>query len=259
MRTSMILVAFFALAICAGFSFALSAQNDTFGNITVYRIFPENAYIGQKVWIILAIENHGASDATVSISEKLGDAGFNRSGTIVVPTANGDIYFYDWDILLPAGGNTSVSYWMIPSSAGTYVITPAAVNISGTRYRLKSAAIQVTCLADNVCNASAGENYFNCPQDCKSGSADGVCDAVPDAICDPDCTAASDVDCKSQAPAAQQPNATVSGSNATSASPSGNGESAPCPAAFALLAALPAAAMLAGKRKTDKCAGRSSD
>jgi len=32
-----------------------------------------------------------------------------------------------------------------------------------------------------------GETYFNCPQDCPSGSIDIVCDKVKDGICDPDC------------------------------------------------------------------------
>lgn len=32
-----------------------------------------------------------------------------------------------------------------------------------------------------------GENYFNCLQDCPSGSIDIVCDKVKDGICDPDC------------------------------------------------------------------------
>jgi hypothetical protein len=236
------------LAALSGIVFALSAQNDTFGNIAIYRIYPETAYIGQKIWISLAIENRGGSEAAISVSEKLGDAGFNRTGTTVVPAANGDIYFYDWDIAIPAGGNTSVSYWITPHTAGTYVITPAALNISGKQYRLKSVAIRVTCLAENSCNTSAGENFLNCPQNCKSGSADGVCDGVPDGICDPDCTAASDIDCKAQVPATQAPNITISGSKGNSSGQVANGGSAPCAAAFVLLAALPASAMLAGKK-----------
>jgi hypothetical protein len=41
----------------------------------------------------------------------------------------------------------------------------------------------------------AGENYQTCPQDCKSGGADGFCDKVKDALCDPDCARAEDEDC----------------------------------------------------------------
>lgn len=44
-----------------------------------------------------------------------------------------------------------------------------------------------------------GENYFNCPRDCSSGSLDGICDKVNDGICDPDCERLNmkdqDIDC----------------------------------------------------------------
>lgn len=41
-----------------------------------------------------------------------------------------------------------------------------------------------------------GENFANCPEDCKSGSKDGYCDGVEDGICDPDCKIEFDADCK---------------------------------------------------------------
>ena len=49
---------------------------------------------------------------------------------------------------------------------------------------------------DGTCDEN--EDYFNCPVDCASGSADGVCDSVSDGICDPDCTAAGDPDCTTE-------------------------------------------------------------
>jgi hypothetical protein len=41
----------------------------------------------------------------------------------------------------------------------------------------------------------AGENYQNCPQDCRSGGADGFCDKETEGICDPDCARTDDQDC----------------------------------------------------------------
>ena len=46
---------------------------------------------------------------------------------------------------------------------------------------------------DGKCDAN--ENFANCPQDCKSGIGDGVCDKVADGICDPDCPPGQDKDC----------------------------------------------------------------
>jgi hypothetical protein len=53
---------------------------------------------------------------------------------------------------------------------------------------------------DCVCNRNGKcdlgvETYANCPQDCISGSQDGICDKVNDGRCDPDCAAGEDPDC----------------------------------------------------------------
>jgi len=198
----------FAFSSCAS---AMSVQNNTFGDVNVFRIYPESAYIGQKVWITIAIENAGTSDKTITVTDKLGDADFNKSGATGVNTTYGTMYLYEWEIDLPAGENTSVSYWIEPKSSGNYVISPSLVNISGTEYRMKSAAIAVQCDVDGTC--ANDENYLNCPQDCASGAADGVCDEVSDAICDPDCAAGSDADCVAK--------------NATTANATANATTAP--------------------------------
>ncbi len=53
--------------------------------------------------------------------------------------------------------------------------------------------IKPICNHDKVCYT--GENYYNCPEDCPSGSPDGVCDKVKDGRCDPDCKQGEDPDC----------------------------------------------------------------
>ena len=193
------------LIVLSSFAFAMSAQSDTFGEVTVSRIYPESAYIGQKIWITIAIENTGTTDKTIMITDKLGDADFNKSGTTSVNTTYGTMYLFEWEISLPAGENTSVSYWIEPKSSGNYVISPSEVVIGGTKYRMKSAAIAVSCLIDAKCDAASSENFLNCPQDCSSGSADGVCDAVADSKCDPDCASGADSDCLTQPTNITQP------------------------------------------------------
>ncbi len=175
---------------------AMSVQGDSFGDVNIDRIYPESAYIGQKIWITIAIENSGTSDKTIMITDKLGDANFDKTGVTSVNTTYGTMYLYEWEISLPAGENTSVSYWIEPKSSGNYVISPSEVGIGGTKYRMKSAAIAVQCNVDETC--ASGENYLNCPQDCASGAADGVCDEVADSKCDLDCATGADSDCPLQ-------------------------------------------------------------
>jgi len=54
--------------------------------------------------------------------------------------------------------------------------------------------ITSSCDMDGTCDED--EDHFSCPVDCKSGSADGVCDSVSDGTCDPDCSASGDPDCE---------------------------------------------------------------
>ena len=186
----LIVVLLFAFSSCAS---ALASQEDSFGGVAISRLYPESAYVGQQIWITIAIENTGAEDSTIEITERLGDAVFDKSEVQDIDTTMGSMYFYEWEIYLPAGENTSVSYWIEPKSPGNYVISPSEAVVDGTRHYMKSAAIAVSCLADGICGS--GENHLNCPEDCPSGGADGVCDGLDDGICDPDCAAGFDSDC----------------------------------------------------------------
>ena len=53
-------------------------------------------------------------------------------------------------------------------------------------------AVDISC-GNNVCNVN--ENYYSCPNDCKSGEKDNFCDQVMDSVCDPDCEQ-NDPDCR---------------------------------------------------------------
>ncbi len=50
---------------------------------------------------------------------------------------------------------------------------------------------------DNICQEN--ENALTCPQDCKSGIKDGICDRQIDGVCDPDCAKGADPDCAATA------------------------------------------------------------
>ncbi|MEM5820347.1 MAG: DUF333 domain-containing protein [Candidatus Aenigmatarchaeota archaeon] len=51
--------------------------------------------------------------------------------------------------------------------------------------KLMNLSFEETICGDGNCGFP--ENYFNCPEDCPSGSYDGICDGIQDNRCDPDC------------------------------------------------------------------------
>jgi hypothetical protein len=179
------------------------ARAESYNGVDVYRVAPDSAFIGQKVWILLALESSAIGEKAITINETISaGADFNQSEAEYIQTDYGQkLWHYSWQIELGPGENTSVAYWIVPNAAGTYVIPPASLTVNGRVYRLKSHAMEVRCYANQACGP--GENYLNCPEDCSTGSADGVCDAASDGRCDPDCERAADTDCASIQPGEQ--------------------------------------------------------
>jgi hypothetical protein len=192
-RIKLIIIALLILA-SASFVFA-----ESFSNVSVQRIAPSSAYLGQKIWVVLAFENHAGTTKMINVTEQLKPAGFNVVDAKAKATAYGEtLYYYDWQIKLRSNQNTSVAYWITPEKAGSYVIPPAKIRINGTDFYMKSQVIEVKCNIDNICQK--GEDYINCPEDCKEDSADGACISVSDGICDIDCAKGVDPDCRYQFP-----------------------------------------------------------
>ncbi len=61
--------------------------------------------------------------------------------------------------------------------------------------KAESTTTTIGVICDNG-KCEYGENFANCPQDCKSGGSDNYCDGESDTICDPDCKPEFDADCK---------------------------------------------------------------
>jgi hypothetical protein len=181
---------------------------ETMGDLIIRRTAPETAHIGQKIWIVVEIENTGTQESAISFIEKLGDADFDWSqaksieiydpGLAGLPTVEVSerpkLWYYEWKLNLPPNENATLAYWLIPTTAGTYVISPASITIDGEVHYAKSRDIIIKCKADEQCDIQAGENYLTCPEDCVTGSADGICDGAGDGRIDPDCEEGYDPD-----------------------------------------------------------------
>ena len=187
---------------------SVETASEEFGALTFRRIAPESAYLGQEIWIVMEIENRGNQDLSVSFAEKLGEAEFDKRqaksiqvsdpGPGGVPASDGQagltLWYYEWQIELPPGKSATLSYWLLPRVPGTYVISPAEMNIDGEIFHTKSRTIQFKCRADAKCDVNMGENVLTCPEDCFTGMADGFCDAANDGRVDPDCEEGFDPD-----------------------------------------------------------------
>jgi hypothetical protein len=165
---------------------------ESFEDITVNRVLPESSYVGQKLWVLISLENNGTSEKEILFVEDLGNADFNESEAASVESYYGETFWsYEWEIVLDASENVTVGYWLVPNDVGDYIIPSAELTVNDETYFLDARTIRISCLMDGKC--LNGENYVNCPGDCESGEADGVCDMLTDGKCDPDCE--DDVDC----------------------------------------------------------------
>jgi hypothetical protein len=178
-------------------------------NLSITRIAPTEKAFGEKIWIVIQIENTGAEEVEFQFVEQLGNAEFDTVqalATLVddpgyrisppIPSTTDGFYIWRfvWKVTLKPGNKTYLTYWLIPAHAGDYVISPAQVIIASQRYSTASWIIKIACLTDGVCQASQSETVLNCPEDCKTGQADDICQAVLDGVIDPDCDDGCDPD-----------------------------------------------------------------
>lgn len=189
-------------------------EGETYGPLTVWRTAPETTRVGEKVWILIQIENGGSDEVEFTFQERLGAADFDQEGAqfteIYDPGPEGDLeskpeetsklWYYEWAVRLPPSEKATLTYWIIPKRPGEYVLSPAILTIGEETHRTRSAVIQVQCLADQQCDMEGGENYLTCPEDCFTGAADGICDGASDRRIDPDCKEGSDPDSEALAP-----------------------------------------------------------
>src|SRR3989344_4767209 len=104
------------------------------------------------------------------------------------------VNLYKWNIDIKPKETFTITYKIKPDNLGEYIIPPTKVNDLSTNYVFLSDSKQiiVSCVSNNQCEAN--ENSLNCPDDCSTGMADGICDYKADERCDPDCE--EEPDCK---------------------------------------------------------------
>jgi hypothetical protein len=204
-------ITIFIALVLSSFTVAYASVKTTtegLGDLTLRRMVPETAIVGNEIWVVVEIENTGIQEVTFKFVEKLGDADFDKNqaksiqvsdpGPGGVPEAEGgerlELWYFEWEIKLPPGESATLAYWIIPNLPGTYVISPAEITLEGEVLYTKSRSILVKCNTDSQCDLNAGETFLTCPEDCFTGMADGFCDGASDGRVDPDCEEGVDPD-----------------------------------------------------------------
>ena len=104
--------------------------------------------------------------------------------------------YYLWNVSLQPTSNYTITYKVKPLTFGKLGISPTEVQTSsGETFYSNGLIIFVKPESNGICEFEKGENYYTNPEDCPSGSEDGVCDLIKDGICDPDCIEGADPDC----------------------------------------------------------------
>jgi hypothetical protein len=104
-------------------------------------------------------------------------------------------YSYYWNFDLGPGGKKTLTYWVVPGSAGILGIPAADLKVNGKQYFLPAQMVRIACKAGHACDPSLGENAYTCPENCVQSAADCICTPAKDGACDPDCMAGYDPDC----------------------------------------------------------------
>lgn len=105
---------------------------------------------------------------------------------------------FRWNFILESGSEKTINYEVKPTSPGEYIISPTRVKFDNQSISSETLTVSIICNKNGACESEKCENYFNCPEDCPSGSNDGVCDLIDDGKCDPDCEKGADPDCKEE-------------------------------------------------------------
>jgi hypothetical protein len=169
-------------------------------NIQVTKTAKESININDTLEVSISINNLENFEVPVSVKEHIADADpvqpQNFSTEACPYSFCIELPFYSWNVTLQPMSVYKITYKIKPLSFGSFVIPPTEVQTSsGEIFYSNTLNVAVHCKTNGACEPGLGENYFTCPEDCPSGSADGVCDLMKDGRCDPDCANNTDTDC----------------------------------------------------------------
>jgi len=165
--------------------------------LVIERIHPEEAKIDETIEVTLKITNYSPEKVKFFVSE-FHKPGLDYPDQIEIKTRQYQglkVPYYLWEKSLEPGEETEIKYHLKSKGLGMILFSPALVSDEyGNAFESSPTTLKITCRANKRCDP--GENYIFCPEDCQTGSVDGVCDGAADDRCDPDCLKDADPDCQ---------------------------------------------------------------
>jgi len=175
----------------------ISAMED----IRIEKTTPEQIKFGSNLKVDIVIFNDRNSEIKIILEEIVTNADPIDPAEFVLQETPGDLIaarppYYMWEISIPSNSDKTISYIIKPLNPGLYIVSQTVGYVDDVKIKSNSLKINVICNQNKQCEADKLENYQSCPDDCPSGSQDGICDLVRDGKCDPDCYEEADIDCK---------------------------------------------------------------
>ncbi len=180
---------------------ATTEMSESADGITLSRSVPESANLGETIEVVIRITSNNNNSLDVMLQEFVTNAEVIDKELIYSNTSSEIEGAYPpylgWQLVVPGNGTENLSYQVRPSKVGDYVHSTMELSdvLSGVSISLGAQKTEVKCVPNGLCEGSLGENYISCPNDCATGSSDGICDSVSDGRCDSDCLSDADPDC----------------------------------------------------------------
>ncbi len=141
------------------------------GVLVVEKSAPERVSVDEEFQVVIGISNPTSSDVEVWVKEYLSNV--EPIEPIPEKTVIEDESMLaatppklTWEIVVPAGGETSVEYTVKPKTVGTLSIGPTSVRAGSNEFFSNSVLVKVGCSPSPTCDESIGETPLTCPSKC---------------------------------------------------------------------------------------------
>jgi hypothetical protein len=142
-------------------------------DLIVTKTAPFQINYGQNLTVTITITNNLNQKVSVTVRENIGDAQAIEP-QLTIPELPPGIKaarppYFEWRLSIDANSQASVSYTIRPNKVGDYLFSPTTViTDDGKIFYSNALSTLVKCNINNVCEESIGEDFTNCPEDCKS-------------------------------------------------------------------------------------------
>jgi hypothetical protein len=140
--------------------------------LIVTKTAPSQISFGQYLNVTITIVNNLNQKVSVTVRENIADAEAIEP-QLITPKLPPGIKaarppYFEWRLSIDANSQANTSYTIRPNKVGDYLFSPTTViRDDGKIFYSNTLSTLVKCNINNVCEESIGEDFTNCPEDCK--------------------------------------------------------------------------------------------